>query len=145
MEKVGCEVCAFRNPRATVTALILKDKKVLLAKRTQEPFLGWWDLIGGYMGEREVPEEALRREIKEELSVDCGKMELVGFFPGYAEWKGKNNPILSIVYLTDLSDQKINLNDEILELKWFSREDLPPVAFDSNNKIIEHAKNRGLI
>ncbi|MDO8467208.1 MAG: NUDIX domain-containing protein [bacterium] len=145
MEKVGCEVCAFRNPRATVTALILKDKKVLLAKRTQEPFLGWWDLIGGYMSEQEVPEDALRREIKEELSIDCGKMELVGFFPGYAEWKGVSNPILSIVYRTDLSDQKINLSDEILELKWFSREDLPPVAFDSNNKIIEHAKNRGLI
>ena len=80
-----CEICAFRNPRATATALIVKNGKVLLAKRSEEPFKGWWDLIGGYMSEKEMPEQALQREIKEELGVNCAKMSFLDFFPGYAE------------------------------------------------------------
>ncbi|MDP1719308.1 MAG: NUDIX domain-containing protein [bacterium] len=145
MSKQPCEICAFRNPRATATALIVKGKKVLLAKRSEEPFKGWWDLIGGYMSEKETPEETLKREIKEELSVDCAKMDLLGFFPGYAEWKGQENPILSIAYLVELASEDFKINNELSELRWFSVEDLPEVAFDSNIKIINYAKARRLI
>lgn len=145
MSQNECEICAFRNPRVTVTAVIVKDKKLLLAKRTEEPFQGWWDLIGGYMREREMPDEALKRELKEELGVDL-VLTFLDFFPGYASWKGKEYPILSVAYLAELKSEKFIPNEEIAELKWFAKEALPrEVAFDSNNTIVQYVKDRGII
>lgn len=145
MTEHECEICAFRNPRATVTAVIVKEKKLLLAKRTEEPFKGWWDLIGGYMHEKEMPEDALKRELKEELGVDS-TLTFLDFFPGYASWKGKDFPILSLVYLAELRSDTVIPNEEIEELKWFSKAELPQeVAFDSNNNIVHYVKTRGII
>lgn len=134
-----CKICAFKNPRATVTALIRKDDKLLMALRPEDPFKGWWDLIGGYMNENETPEEALRREIKEELGVDCD-LKLLNFFPGYASWQGAEYPILSIAYLAELKSEDFKKSDEIEDLKWFPVTELPPIAFDSNVKIINYLK-----
>ena len=60
-----CELCNFKNPKATATAVIIKDGKLLLLKRNEEPYKGMWDLVGGYLDENEPPEEALHRELKE--------------------------------------------------------------------------------
>lgn len=106
--------------------------------------MGWWDLIGGYMSEDETPEEALRREIKEELSVGCS-VKFMDFFPGYASWKGADFPVLSLAYLVNLDFAKVKPNGEIAELKWFPLDSLPPIAFDSNVKIIRYIKLRNLL
>lgn len=139
-EKINCSLCAFRNPRATATAVIARGREVLLAKRTEEPFKGWWDLIGGYLNEAETPEKALRREIMEELGVECNSVKFMDFFPGYASWKGTEFPILSSAFLVDLDFSKVKPNKEIAELKWFHLDNLPPIAFDSNEKIINYIK-----
>lgn len=144
MSTENCEICAFRNPRATVTAVIIKNKKVLLVKRTEEPFKGWWDLIGGYMNEKEMPEDAMRRELKEEMGVDAA-LKFLNFFPGTASWKEKDFPILSIAYLAEPSSDSFTMNEEIGGVEWFAKDNLPPIAFDSNNVIINYVKERGLI
>ena len=144
MPSLNCEVCAFRNPRATVTAVIVENKKLLLAKRAEEPFKGWWDLIGGYMNEDETPEEALKREIKEELNIDVS-CSFIGHFHGYASWKGEEFPILSLAYLVELNKSAGTHNEEIVELGWFKKEELPAIAFDSNEKIVDYVKTRGII
>ncbi len=147
MSNNQCEVCAFRNPKPTVTGLIInKDRKILLSKRTIEPFAGWWDLVGGYMSEKETPEEALRREIKEELGVGCTSLKLLDFFPGSASYKHYEYPVLSVCYLVALDSEDFNLDiSEVGEVRWFSAAELPQIAFDSNVKIIEYAKTRGII
>ena len=52
-------------------AMILKDEEVLLGLRApdREGWPGVWDLIGGHCEENEVPEEALIREIGEEIGI----------------------------------------------------------------------------
>ena len=52
-------------------ALILKDGEVLLGLRTpdRERWPGVWDLIGGHCEENEAPEEALVREVGEEIGI----------------------------------------------------------------------------
>jgi len=140
MTEQNCKICAFKNPKATVTAVISRGKEILMAKRTEEPFKGHWDLIGGYMNERETPEEALRREIKEELGIGCKSIKFLDFFPGYASWRGIEYPVLSLAFLVDLDGKKIKTNQEISELKWFSLDSLPKVAFDSNVKIVDYVR-----
>lgn len=53
-----------------VAALIEKENKVFAAKRAYGFLKGKWELPGGKIEAKETPEEALIREIKEELSTD---------------------------------------------------------------------------
>ena len=53
-------------------ALIDADGRVLLAKRPPgRPLAGLWEFPGGKMEPGETAEEALRRELKEELDIDA--------------------------------------------------------------------------
>ncbi len=54
----------------TSTALIVRDGKVLLGKRTsQVRFAGMWDAFGGHREEGESPAHTLVRELFEELGI----------------------------------------------------------------------------
>jgi 8-oxo-dGTP diphosphatase len=60
-----------------IAAIILENDNgdLLLALRDNKPsipFPNHWDLIGGHVEEGETPEEALVREIKEELDIEIG-------------------------------------------------------------------------
>ena len=53
-----------------VAAIIHKDNKILATKRGYGEFINQWEFPGGKIEENETKEEALIREIKEELNVD---------------------------------------------------------------------------
>ncbi len=138
-----CKLCSFKNPKATVTALVIKDNKLLLLKRNEEPFAGQWDLPGGYMQENETPEEAMKRELKEELGVSEIKLTYAKSFPGQAEWEGTQFPILSHCFLADIKEE-IKLNKENSEFTFLPLKDLNEneVAFDSNKEIAKFTKEK---
>ena len=52
-------------------ALIDRDGRILLAKRREEKFLGGlWEFPGGKLEPGETPEDALVRELREELGIE---------------------------------------------------------------------------
>ena len=53
-----------------VAAVIVKDGNVLATQRGYGEFKGKWEFPGGKIKEGESKEEALKREIKEELNAD---------------------------------------------------------------------------
>ena len=53
-----------------VASIIHQDGKILATQRGYGDFKGLWEFPGGKMEPRETPEEALRREIREELNID---------------------------------------------------------------------------
>ena len=53
-----------------VAAIIRKEDKIFATQRGYGDFKDWWEFPGGKMEAGETPEEALVREIKEELSTD---------------------------------------------------------------------------
>jgi mutator protein MutT len=54
-----------------VCAIIERDGRILAAQRTQQQYqAGLWEFPGGKVLEGESPQEALRRELKEELAVE---------------------------------------------------------------------------
>ncbi len=139
---MNCEKCSFRNPSATATAVIIKDGKILLVKRSQEPYKGDWDFPGGFIEEGEKPLEALKREVKEELGVEC-VAEYIGAFPGIYPWKGETYPILSHAFLVETGDG-MKLNEENSTLEFVSLKDAGPVCFDADKKILQYAKEKFL-
>ena len=53
-----------------VAAIIKKDNKYFVTQRGYGDYKDWWEFPGGKIEEKETPEEALTREIKEELDAD---------------------------------------------------------------------------
>ncbi len=51
-------------------ALIIKDKKVLIAKRMDGEYAGYWEFPGGKIEHNESSKNAIKREIKEELNLE---------------------------------------------------------------------------
>lgn len=138
-----CEICKFNNPKGTATAVIIKDGKLLVLKRNEEPLKGEWDLPGGFMHQGELPEETLRRELKEELGTDF-ELDFIGWFPGTHTWKGKKFAILSHAYLAEPKGE-IKLNHENSDYKFVPIAELETVAFDSNQAILRHLKEKFVI
>ncbi len=137
-----CQVCNFNNPKATVTAIIIKDNKLFLLKRNQEPFMGQWDLPGGYMsGEKETPREALKREIKEEFGIADVMLTFIKNIPGPSPWKDKKYATLNNFYLTEMSGQ-IHLNEENSEFSYVDLKSINPkdIAFQTNQKMVAWLK-----
>ena len=57
---------------AVVAALAERDGKLLIARRPADRHMGGkWEFPGGKLERGETPEEALRRELKEELGVEA--------------------------------------------------------------------------
>ncbi len=59
-----------------VAAIIIDDKKIFATQRGYGQFKGGWEFPGGKKEERESSEEALVREIKEELDTEIEVGEL---------------------------------------------------------------------
>ncbi len=58
------------RPLVGVGAVVIRDGKILLVKRANEPNRGKWSVPGGLVRTGETLEDALKREIREELGVD---------------------------------------------------------------------------
>jgi len=90
-KKFNCRECGFiyfHNVAAAVGAILEYDKKVVLIKRAKEPGKGRLDLPGGFVDPKESAEEALIREVKEELDIDIKGPKYLGSYPNIYQYEG---------------------------------------------------------
>lgn len=90
MKKVRCRDCSFtyyHNVAAAVAAILEYDEKVVLIKRAKEPCKGKLDLPGGFVDPKESAEEAIKREIREELKIDVKELEYLGSYPNIYKYE----------------------------------------------------------
>lgn len=119
----------------TVTAVAVKDGKVLVLKRSRSPEKGKWDFPGGFLNQKEVPEQALVREIKEELGTNVKQYLPLGFFAGTYKWNKDRFPIVTSAYLVQL-EENLKLDKENSDWKWVDPSGLK-IAFDSNKLLLK--------
>ncbi len=64
-----------------VAGLLKEEREILLCqRRDDDTFAGLWEFPGGKIKKGETHQEALRRELKEELNIDVEVKELIGIF-----------------------------------------------------------------
>jgi len=121
----------YPRPAYTVDIAIFQTDKILLIKRGHPPYQGKWALPGGFMDMNETPEQAAKRELKEETGLIIEKLEQ---FKTYgAIDRDPRHRTISTVYYTILDDTKktsIIAGDDAAEAEWFSVKKLPELAFD---------------
>lgn len=74
------DVRAFPDrPFLAVSAAVIRDGKVLVARRARQPAMGLYTLPGGVVEAGETLVEAVRREIREETSLTIEPVALAGY------------------------------------------------------------------
>ncbi len=66
-----------RKKVEVVAAVILQDGKLFATQRGYGEWKDWWEFPGGKIESGETPEEALKREIREELATEIEVKELL--------------------------------------------------------------------
>lgn len=114
-KEFSCNECSFtyyHNVAVGVGAILECGEKILLIERGKNPGKGKLDLPGGFVDPKESAEEALSREIREEIGIEvnAAKLKYFGSYPNVYEYKG-------VVY-------------QVCDLFFYSRVDSPPTDFD---------------
>ena len=117
-----------KSPKLTVDGIVLKDGKILLIKRKNQPFENMWALPGGFVDYGEKTENAVIREMFEETGLKTEINHLVGVYSDPN--RDPRGHTVSVVYLLDVCNGELKGGDDALEAKFFDLNNLPDLSFD---------------
>ena len=107
-----------------VAAIIHDGDRVFVTQRGYGPWKDWWEFPGGKMEEGETEQEALVREIKEELSADIH----VGKLLDTVEWDYPEFHLTMHCFMCTLSHDAMHLNEHEAA-KWLNMTTLHSVKW----------------
>ena len=107
-----------------VAAIIIRNGEVFATQRGYGEFKGWWEFPGGKIEPGECPQEALKREIKEELDADIA----VGDLLDTVEWDYPTFHLTMHCYVCTLESESLNLNEHS-DAAWLTKDTLESVKW----------------
>ena len=107
-----------------VAAIIRKGDKIFATQRGYGDFKDWWEFPGGKMEAGETPKEALKREIREELSTEISVDE----FLCTVEYDYPKFRLKMHCYLCSLLTEALHLNEHEAA-RWLSEDELDSVKW----------------
>ena len=121
-----------------VAAIIRKGDKIFAIQRGYGEWKDWWEFPGGKMEVGETPEEALVREIHEELSAEISVDE----FLCTVEYDYPQFHLTMHCYLCSLMTDSLHLNEHEAA-RWLSKDELDSVKWlPADVKVVELLKSR---
>ena len=116
-----------------VAAIIRKGDKIIATQRGYGEWKDWWEFPGGKMEVGEKPEEALVREIHEELSAEISVDE----FLCTVEYDYPQFHLTMHCYLCSLMTDSLHLNEHEAA-KWLTKDELDSVKWlPADVKVVE--------
>lgn len=132
--------------------LIIKDGKILLIKKANGPYAGKLDLPGGTIEFCETPEDALKRELLEEVGIEVDEYKLFDADSVEFEWQFKEDILLKVhhtgifyivssykneikkeVEIDEVNDD--SLGSEFYDIKSLSKDNLSLIAIMELKKL----------
>jgi 8-oxo-dGTP diphosphatase len=126
------------HPLVGVGGFIHKEGKVLMIKRKFEPNKGRWSLPGGLLEVGEDPEEAAKREVREELGLEVaveGLLQVANEVIPDDAGRVRYHFVLVDYLMKPLGD-KITLNEESEEYAWFEPSAVEGLNTTNNTRLI---------
>lgn len=121
-----------------VAAIIQKENKILATKRGYGEFINMWEFPGGKIESGETKEQALVREIKEELNIEIN----VDKFAIDIEYQYPNFYLFMSCFMCSIKEGSIELLEHN-DGKWITKEELNtlnwlPADIDAVNYLSEN-------
>ncbi|MFF0817345.1 NUDIX domain-containing protein [Rhodococcus sp. NPDC003318] len=129
----------------TVALAHIKDRRMLQARSAGKSA---FYMAGGKIDPGETPEQALHREIREELDAGIrgGTLEELGIFEAEAFGHPPGTRLHMTCYLADLTSEP-TATSEIAELRYFTADEYAamPESAPGSRLVFEHLRSRGLV
>ena len=122
MHCASCSLYFYPRINPVVITLIHKGDSILLARRTDPGFNHFWSVVAGFVEAGESLENAVKREIKEEVGINVRNIR----FLASQQWPFPNN--LMIGFYAEHDSGEIHPDgEEIAEAGWFTKDQLPRI------------------
>ncbi len=145
---IKCADCGFEfflNAAAAVAAVIIdNDSRLLTTVRAYEPAPSTLDLPGGFIEFNETAEDALRRELQEELCVQPKIERYLFSQPNVYPYSGIDVHTLDMFFLCHIDEQSLlRPHDDVSEIVWIPTRNLDENLFGlpSMRAAIKQLKN----
>lgn len=102
-----------------VAAIIKKEDKIFITRRGYGEFIDMWEFPGGKIEEGESKEEALKREIKEELELDIENLDYLTT----VDYDYPNFHLKMDCFICEIAGGKLSLNAHN-DAKWVNFDEL---------------------
>jgi NAD+ diphosphatase len=120
----GCPRCglvSFPRLSPAIIVAVERDGRLLLAHAHRQP-AGFYSVLAGFVEPGETLEQAVRREIYEEVGIEVSNIRYFGSQP----WPFPNS--LMIAFTADYAGGDLRLDDsEIADAGWYAPGELPPI------------------
>jgi NAD+ diphosphatase len=114
----ACRASHFPRTDPVVIMLAIRGERALLGRNRRRPGARF-SCLAGFVEPGETPEEAVRREVREEAGVRCGRVRYLAAQP----WPFPSS--LMMGFLAEALTEEITVDvEEIAEARWFSREEI---------------------
>lgn len=126
-----------------VVAAVISDshRRILATRRGYGEWQGWWEFPGGKMEAGETGEEALQREIHEELSADIAIDTLLCT----VDYDYPTFHLTMHCYSCTLTSDAVHLNEHSAA-RWLAKEDLDALQWlPADVQVIEKIKQTDII
>ncbi len=153
LERDGLQLKGFvkgfqerRSPIVTVGALVFDDANRVLMIRTHK-WSNLWGIPGGKIKWGEPSEEALRREMKEETSLDITNIEFVVVqdCSHSKEFYREAHFVLLNYTCRCVGEPAVKLNDEAREFRWVTMDQALAMPLNQpTRKLLNIIKNKGI-
>ncbi len=123
--------------------------RLLLHKRSKNcrDEIGRWDAGGGSMKFGETFEQAVRREVREELCVDIEKLTFVDVNNVIRNHNGRKTHWIAVLFACLIDPKKVKNGDpkKITEIDWFYPNKLPKPLHSMYLTHLEFVKKKGIL
>jgi ADP-ribose pyrophosphatase YjhB (NUDIX family) len=147
--RVECPACgfvAYASSKATAGALVVDDQgRVMLARRRAEPFVGRWDIPGGFLEEGEHPLHGVKRELLEETGLVIEPQEFFGIWMDRYGGDSTAEATLNLYWTARVVSGEPKPADDVSELAWFGPDELPgpdELAFENVPLVLSTWRDR---
>ena len=134
----ACPACGFvvyLDPKVACGVLVEQAGRVLLVRRRNEPGRGLWCLPCGFEDADEPPEEAARREAREEAGVEVALDGLLGIYHYTDDPRGAG--ILVVFRAHCAAAAAPTPGDDADDVGFFAPDALPPISHHTHRRALE--------
>lgn len=109
-----------RTPRLCVDLVIREKGRILLGRRTTEPYKGKWELPGGRVHFGESLVHALQRLAREETGLRIRVGHIVGIMEHLREYQnGKPRHSVSVAFLAERAGGRMRDTEHLVQVQFF--------------------------
>jgi 8-oxo-dGTP pyrophosphatase MutT (NUDIX family) len=131
--------------RVIAVAVIRRGNEILLGKKVDRPhpegLSGKWFFPGGVVDKGETLEEALKREMREEIGAEIEVNELIGVGQTFCpNWKGKRLYAVEVYFECFTKTDKFKPSDDIVDVKWVKGKEIWEYVKDMEHLIPNNLK-----